>query len=323
MEGETVRPSTRFKGVVQKPNGNWGAQIYSYSQRIWLGTFRTELEAAFAYDSASLKLRWGGPHRNFPWRPITTEEAKFQTQYSTEEILKMIREGSYISKFLEYARSCSTGHGVEVVAWRELFRKELTASDVGPLNRMVIPKRYATEYLPNIQASGGTLELVLRDVAMRLWNFRYCYWGSSGSYVLTKGWNKFVKEKGLKEKDVVVFLECDCRMTRMPGMRRLCIIHVEKSRGNGGWGGGGNSSSNGGGSSSNGGGSSSSAGGIGSGGSSSNATVNVDDQEDGVEVDLELRLGLKTSDEEKSMEVEPLLHGAALADFKLFCKQIF
>ncbi|GLU10571.1 hypothetical protein SLE2022_273640 [Rubroshorea leprosula] len=314
MEEETVRPSTRFKGVVQKPNGNWGAQIYSYNQRIWLGTFRTELEAAFAYDSASLKLRWGGPHRNFPWTPITTEEAKFQTQYSTEEILKMIREGSYISKFLEYARSCSIGHGVEVVAWRELFRKELTPSDVGPLNRMVIPKRYATEYFPNIQASGGTLELVLRDGAMRLWNFRYCYWGSSGSYVLTKGWNKFVKEKGLKEKDVIVFLECDCRMTRMPGIQRLRIIHVEKSRCNGGWGGGGRSRS------SNGGGSSSSAGG---GGSSSNATVNVDDQEDSMEVDLELRLGLKTSDEEKSMGVEPLLRGGALADFKLFGKQIF
>ncbi|GKV20372.1 hypothetical protein SLEP1_g30508 [Rubroshorea leprosula] len=103
-------------------------------------------------------------------------------------------------------------------------------------------------------------------------------------------------------------------MTRMPGIQRLRIIHVEKSRCNGGWGGGGSSRS------SNGGGSSSSAGG---GGSSSNATVNVDDQEDSMEVDLELRLGLKTSDEEKSMEVEPLLRGGALAEFELFGKQIF
>ncbi|KAL6532754.1 hypothetical protein OROGR_013714 [Orobanche gracilis] len=43
---------SKFKGVVIQPNGHWGAQIYAKDQRIWLGTFKSEKEAAAAYDSA-------------------------------------------------------------------------------------------------------------------------------------------------------------------------------------------------------------------------------------------------------------------------------
>ena len=35
--------------------------------------------------------------------------------------------------------------------------------------------------------------------------FRYSYWNSSQSYVLTKGWSRFVKEKGLHAGDAVGF----------------------------------------------------------------------------------------------------------------------
>jgi RAV-like factor len=38
-----------------------------------------------------------------------------------------------------------------------------------------------------------------------VWRFRYSYWNSSQSYVLTKGWSRFVKEKGLRAGDLVGF----------------------------------------------------------------------------------------------------------------------
>jgi len=38
-----------------------------------------------------------------------------------------------------------------------------------------------------------------------VWQFWYLYWASSQSYVLTKGWSRFVKDKGHRAGDVVDF----------------------------------------------------------------------------------------------------------------------
>ncbi|WOL02307.1 B3 domain-containing protein [Canna indica] len=88
-----------------------------------------------------------------------------------------------------------------------MFEKPLTPSDVGKLNRLVIPKQHAEKYFP---LQGGSTEtkdqsLSCEDEAGRPWRFRYSYWSSSQSYVLTKGWSRFVKEKMLFPGDVVVF----------------------------------------------------------------------------------------------------------------------
>ncbi|XP_041997341.1 B3 domain-containing protein At2g36080-like isoform X2 [Salvia splendens] len=84
-----------------------------------------------------------------------------------------------------------------------LFEKPLTPSDVGKLNRLVIPKQHAERYFP--LNGGGGLLLGFEDEAGESWRFRYSYWNSSQSYVLTKGWGRFVKEKRLDAGDVVVF----------------------------------------------------------------------------------------------------------------------
>lgn len=102
----------------------------------------------------------------------------------------------------------------EIVAEREaMFEKPLTPSDVGKLNRLVIPKQHAERYFPiGGNSSGGGAESVDKGLLLnfedglgKMWRFRYSYWNSSQSYVLTKGWSRFVKEKQLQAGDTVIF----------------------------------------------------------------------------------------------------------------------
>lgn len=101
----------------------------------------------------------------------------------------------------------------EIVPKEPLFEKPLTPSDVGKLNRLVIPKQHAEKYFPLSGGGGGNndsggekgLLLSFEDESGKAWRFRYSYWNSSQSYVLTKGWSRFVKEKRLDAGDVVLF----------------------------------------------------------------------------------------------------------------------
>ncbi|XP_042455155.1 B3 domain-containing protein Os06g0107800-like [Zingiber officinale] len=94
---------------------------------------------------------------------------------------------------------------------RELmFEKVVTPSDVGKLNRLVIPKQHAERHFPVPESSAGEstkgVLLSFEDACTgRAWRFRYSYWSSSQSYVITKGWSRFVKEKGLLAGDTVSF----------------------------------------------------------------------------------------------------------------------
>lgn len=200
-----LKRSERFKGVVPQQNGHWGAQIYANQQRIWLGTFKSEISAAMAYDSAAVKLRNGDSYRNFP---LTSLEPQFQSHLSTDAVLNMIRDGSYAAKFSDFLRSQQGEMGLgldlsSIHGCTPLFQKELTPSDVGKLNRLVIPKRYALKHFPSVPHHGDSLEFY--DRAMTLWKFRYCYWKSSQSFVFTRGWNRFVKAKGLRSNDTIAF----------------------------------------------------------------------------------------------------------------------
>ncbi|CAL5412588.1 unnamed protein product [Camellia sinensis] len=217
-----------------------------------------------AYDSASIKLRIGDNRRHFPWTNITLHEPKFQSFHSTEAILNMIRDGSYPSKFADFMRSqmgeheighkLMRMHGHAGFSCKLLFQKELTpsdqgrpcpkagphglragpASDVSKLNRLVVPKRYAVKHFPPVventeeNTGGGKLDevhLFFYDRLMRLWKFRYCYWKSSQSFVFTKGWNRFVKEKELKANDVIAFYVCEGQ-ERAKEAQAFCVIDI-------------------------------------------------------------------------------------------------
>jgi RAV-like factor len=213
-------PSSKYKGVVPQPNGRWGAQIYDRHQRVWLGTFEEEEQAAKAYDVAAQRFRGRDAITNFklPLEGAGNDvtESYFLSSHSKDEIVDMLRKHSYASE-LEQTKYSSVGgfHGSTAKRIRGngfgeakeyLFEKMVTPSDVGKLNRMVIPKQQAEKYfpLPSESSANGVL-LNFEDDIGKVWRFRYCYWSSSQSYVLTKGWTRFVKEKNLKAGDRVSF----------------------------------------------------------------------------------------------------------------------
>ncbi|CAN4075850.1 unnamed protein product [Withania somnifera] len=98
-------------------------------------------------------------------------------------------------------------HHHSMIEREHMFDKVVTPSDVGKLNRLVIPKQHAEKYFPLDSSSNdkGGLLLNFEDSNGKPWRFRYSYWNSSQSYVMTKGWSRFVKEKKLDAGDIVSF----------------------------------------------------------------------------------------------------------------------
>jgi hypothetical protein len=114
-----------------------------------------------------------------------------------------------------------------------MFEKPLTPSDVGKLNRLVIPKQHAEKYFPLGGDSG--LLLNFEDESGKCWRFRYSYWNSSQSYVLTKGWSRYVKEKRLDAGDVVLFERhrTDAERLFIGWRRRGVVAHDSGAGGHG------------------------------------------------------------------------------------------
>ncbi|KAE8697996.1 B3 domain-containing transcription factor NGA3 [Hibiscus syriacus] len=102
--------------------------------------------------------------------------------------------------------SCIGGNSSRSTEKEHMFDKVVTPSDVGKLNRLVIPKQHAEKYFP-LDGSSNEKGLILNfeDPNGKSWRFRYLYWNSSQSYVMTKGWSRFVKEKKLSAGDIVSF----------------------------------------------------------------------------------------------------------------------
>lgn len=101
-----------------------------------------------------------------------------------------------------------------------MFDKVVTPSDVGKLNRLVIPKQYAEKFFPlDPSVADKGLSLCFEDRTGKPWQFRYSYWNSSQSYVMTKGWSRFVKDKRLDAGDTVSF----CRGVGESSRGRLFI----------------------------------------------------------------------------------------------------
>ncbi|XP_074324348.1 AP2/ERF and B3 domain-containing transcription factor At1g51120-like [Apium graveolens] len=178
---KTIRSSSS-KGVVALMNGNWAAHVFVNHNWTCIGIFKTEEEAEMAYDSVDESLR------------------KTETIAQEPNILKQVCTAGSLScrsvnifqaqRQQDCTRTC-------------LFEKVLTASDVGMLYRIVIPKMY-TSCFPC-----DSHKLAFYDQSMTLWNFRYGVWKGSNSYVLSSGWKDFVRAKDLRSVDKVIFFKCE------------------------------------------------------------------------------------------------------------------
>ncbi|KAK9115823.1 hypothetical protein Sjap_014770 [Stephania japonica] len=92
---ESSDSSRRYKGVVQRQNVHYG-------------TFKLDKEAAMVYDRAAMKLRNDDySQRNIPLNSLTLQEHNFQSLHTTDEILCMIKDGSYQAKFIDFVSTQS------------------------------------------------------------------------------------------------------------------------------------------------------------------------------------------------------------------------
>ncbi|KAL6003797.1 hypothetical protein ACLOJK_004343 [Asimina triloba] len=110
------------------------------------------------------------------------------------------------TNFMDLSGGGNSGASGNLMEREHMFDKVVTPSDVGKLNRLVIPKQHAEKYFP-LDSGSNEKGLLLNfvDPSGKPWRFRYSYWNSSQSYVMTKGWSRFVKEKKLDAGDIVSF----------------------------------------------------------------------------------------------------------------------
>ncbi|XP_074324349.1 AP2/ERF and B3 domain-containing transcription factor At1g51120-like [Apium graveolens] len=178
---KTIRSSSS-KGVVALMNGNWAAHVFVNHNWTCIGIFKTEEEAEMAYDSVDESLR------------------KTETIAQEPNILKQVCTAGSLScrsvKIFQAQRQQDCTRTC-------IFEKVLTASDVGMLYRIVIPKMYASCF------PCDSHKLAFYDQSMTLWNFRYGVWKGSNSYVLSSGWKDFVRAKDLRSVDKVIFFKCE------------------------------------------------------------------------------------------------------------------
>lgn len=143
----------------------------------------------------------------------------------------------------------NNSNSVLFIEKEQMFDKVVTPSDVGKLNRLVIPKQHAEKYFP-LDSSSNEKGLLLNfeDRTGKSWRFRYSYWTSSQSYVMTKGWSRFVKEKRLDAGDIVSFQRgvgqfCKDRFfidwRRRPPPPHTAVVNFHHGGGSSGGGGGG------------------------------------------------------------------------------------
>ncbi|KAL3526252.1 hypothetical protein ACH5RR_010908 [Cinchona calisaya] len=111
---------------------------------------------------------------------------------------------------------------IDPVRLRFLFEKELQRSDVGPLKRIVLPKRAAEEYLPVLETKEGMF-ITMDDMdGNHVWRLKFRYWPNNNSRMyLFENTGIFVNTHGLRHGDYIVMYQ--------DYVSRNYVIHARKA----------------------------------------------------------------------------------------------
>ncbi|KAE8663294.1 B3 domain-containing protein [Hibiscus syriacus] len=178
-----------------------------------------KVKVPFSYSTSSSSLSSQHRHRhrmNSDWSVKRYELPEEDNNEATATATTTASEAD--SKFLGGSDSTTLEHRNGAIADIEkehMFDKVVTPSDVGKLNRLVIPKQHAEKYFPlDPCLNEKGLLLNFEDRNGQPWRFRYSYWNSSQSYVMTKVWSRFVKDKKLDAGDIVSFQRGACELSK-------------------------------------------------------------------------------------------------------------
>ncbi|PRQ18320.1 putative transcription factor RAV family [Rosa chinensis] len=225
--------SSKLKGVIPLKGGMWGARITYNYKRYRLGTYETEIEAAKAYDRAAVKMP-RAHSLNFHRSNYSVEESAFQSQYSIEEVLRMLQDKTYSSMLQNFILNHSTCVGFHAEAFMKeqeisydfLFKKELSHMDVTH-KCFLVQGDYASLHSPPIEDEGWNSFATLYDIHRRSWTFGCSYWQSTQSFIFTSGWGDFLEMYNLKEKDKIIIYRC--RYQGDAVRRKFHLINVLRS----------------------------------------------------------------------------------------------
>ncbi|CAM8977965.1 unnamed protein product [Rhodiola kirilowii] len=103
---------------------------------------------------------------------------------------------------------------------KPLFEKTLSASDAGRIGRLVVPKKCAEAYFPNISQPEG-LPLKVQDVKGKEWVFQFRFWPNNNSrmYVL-EGVSAYIQSMQLLAGDKVTFSRLEPEGRLVMGFRK-------------------------------------------------------------------------------------------------------
>ncbi|KAM7257597.1 hypothetical protein ACFE04_013338 [Oxalis oulophora] len=101
-----------------------------------------------------------------------------------------------------------------------LFEKVLSASDVGKIGRIVLPRACAEAYLPPIDEPDG-IPLLIQDVQGNDYNFRLRFWPNNRTRMyVVEGAMHFVQALQLEAGDTIIFSRTDPGRKLLLGIRR-------------------------------------------------------------------------------------------------------
>ncbi|XP_043687031.1 putative B3 domain-containing protein Os10g0537100 [Telopea speciosissima] len=215
-----IPSSAAYKRLVPQHTSLWGAQFYENNpvhHPHWLRT--TSLETDQNKEAATTNIAvaaaaemFRAPHGTLNFHSYQEDTNTYDDEDPPDEPIVEERDNIEAGYRDDHHQQQQEQEQEQEQEREHMFEKPLTPSDVGKLNRLVIPKQHAERYFPLGGGGGGGesggekgLLLSFEDESGKAWRFRYSYWNSSQSYVLTKGWSRFVKEKRLDAGDVVLF----------------------------------------------------------------------------------------------------------------------